>query len=533
MSRILLDRRSTMIGGAATALMASMPRIARAADTPRRGGVLTAQTFSDLRTLNPAMRTSFAIHVFTSKMVEPLVDLDADGQPAGKLAVAWKSSPDGRTITFKLREGVLWHDGKPFTSADVQFCALEMWRKYQNFGTLLHKSLSAVDTPDAHTAVFHYDNPMPLGLLLRASAELCYVVPRHVFEGTDLLNNPANNAPIGTGPYKFSAYVPGEHVIMERNPNYWMPGLPYLDRLIVRVISDPPAATAALESGDVDMSLFSSLPRTDFSRLSQDSRFRVSSKGNEANPLFNTIGFNTRRKELADVRVRQAILHALDIDFYAHDFDLGYSKRAQGPWPTTSSFFVPGVPDYNYDPKKAEALLDEAGLPRGPDGTRLKMRLMPNTSEGIHTLAIFIQQSLQKIGIKLDDQVYDSPGYMAHVNRDWDFEICTDTSTFRGDPAVGSTIWYRSGIPPGTPWSNQWGWKSDQIDQLIDAAAVELDPAKRKDLYHQVAVIANTEVPVWMALEQLMVSAVGVRVRNDHNMPRWPASSWADVWLAA
>ena len=194
MAKFLIDRRSALVGAGSIALASAMPRAIRAQGAPRRGGVLTAQTYADLRTLNPAMRTSYAIHVFTSKMIEPLVDLGPDGQPAPKLATSWSSSPDGKTITFKLRQGVTWHDGKPFTAADVQFCAMEMWKKFQNFGTLLHKDLEAVDTPDPLTAVFRYATPMPLALLLRASAELCYVVPRHVFENTDLLRNQIGRA---------------------------------------------------------------------------------------------------------------------------------------------------------------------------------------------------------------------------------------------------------------------------------------------------------------------------------------------------
>jgi len=536
MSSFLLPRRHALLaGGAALLAPTVLTGGARAQETPRRGGVLVAQTFSDLRTLNPAIRTSFAIHVYTSKMVEPLVDLDAEGKPAPRLAVSWESSPDGKTITFGLRKGVQWHDGKPFTSADVQFCAMEMWRKYQNFGTQLHRNLTAVDTPDPHTAVFRYSVPMPLPLLLRAAAELCQVVPRHVYEGTDILNNPANTAPIGTGPFKFVSYVPGQHVIMERNPNYWMEGFPYLDRVVIRCIPDAPAAVAALESGDVMLSVYSSLPRVDYVRLGKDSRFRVGTKGNEANPLFNTIGFNTRRPELADPRVRRAFAHALDLDFYTKNFDYGFSRRAQGPWPSGSTFFVPGVPDYPFDPKKAEALFDEARLKRGTagPGLRYKGRIMPNTSEGIRQLAVFIQQSMKKVGVQLDMQVMDSPGYNRKVNTEWDFEICTDTGTYRGDPAVGSTIWYRSGIPPGTPWSNQFGWKNEELDRVSDEAATEIDPDKRKALYNRFATIANSEIPVWMALQQLMMSAVNVKVRNDHNMPRWPSSSWHDTWLAS
>ncbi len=532
--RLLINRRSALVGASATALLAALPRPLRAEEEPRRGGVLTVQTFSDLHTLNPALRASYAIHIFTSKMIEPLVELGPGEKPVPKLATGWESSPDGKTITFKLREGVEWHDGKPFTAKDVQFCAMEMWKKYQNYGSLLHKDLAGVDAPDDHTAIFHYDKPMPLPLLLRAAPELCYVVPRHVYEGTDTLNNPANLAPIGTGPYKFVAYAPNQHVIVERNPNYWVPGQPYLDRIIIRVIPDAAAATAALEAGDTQISFFSTLPRTDLARLAKDPKFRVGTQGNEAYTIFNTLGFNMRKKELADLRVRQAFAHALDLEFYAENFLLGYGKRAHGPIPASSPFFVPGAAtDYPFDLKKAEALLDEAGYKRGPDGSRLSMRLMPNTSDDIHMFATFIQQSLGKIGVKIETQTFDAPGYIAHVNRDWDFELATDTNLFRGDPGVGSTIWYHSGIPPGTPWSNQWGWKSDELDRVTDAALVELDPAKRKALYAEFTKIGSSEIPVWMAIEQVMVSATNAKLRNDHNTPRWPGTSWADVWLSA
>ncbi len=175
MDKFLVDRRTVALGGASLALAGALPRSAQAQETPRRGGVLTVQTYSDLRTLNPAMRASYAIHVFTSKMVEPLVDLGHDNQPVPKLATAWESSPDGKTITFKLREGVQWHDGKPFTSADVQFLRDG---DVEEVPELRHASpskyLTAVDTPDAHTAIFRYSEPMPLGLLLRAACELCY-----------------------------------------------------------------------------------------------------------------------------------------------------------------------------------------------------------------------------------------------------------------------------------------------------------------------------------------------------------------------
>ena len=227
-----------------------------------------------------------------------------------ELAESWSLDDTRTKLTFKLRQGVKWHDGKPFTSADVQYTAMEMWKKHLNYGTTLQLYLDAVETPDAQTAVFRYSRPMPLDLLLRALADLGYIAPKHVYEGTNVLENPANTAPIGTGPFKFSKYERGQYVIAVRNENYWRKGFPYLDQIIWRFIPDPAAAVAAIESGQIQMSAEGALPLADLDRLKKDPKFEVSSRGNEGNAVMNTIEFNFRRKEIADPRVREAILRA-------------------------------------------------------------------------------------------------------------------------------------------------------------------------------------------------------------------------------
>ncbi|MGQ3032016.1 MAG: ABC transporter substrate-binding protein, partial [Ferrovibrionaceae bacterium] len=216
-----LSRRDLLRGASALGLAAAMPGIAGAADAPKPGGVLTVHLPTEQRILNPALRASTGVYVITSKIIEALVDLGPDGRPVGVLASEWEATPDGRTVTFKLREGVKWHDGKPFTAADVQFTAMELWKKQLNYGTQLQQHLEAVDTPDPQTAIFRYARPMPLNLLLRALCDLGYVVPRHLYEGTNVLENPANTAPIGTGPFRFVQYERGQFVIAEKNPNYW------------------------------------------------------------------------------------------------------------------------------------------------------------------------------------------------------------------------------------------------------------------------------------------------------------------------
>ena len=505
------------------------------AQEPRRGGILTVQLNGEQRVLNPAIRASTGVYIITSKIMEALVDLDASGKPAPVLATSWSATPDGKTHTFKLRDGVTWHDGKPFTSADVQFTAMEMWKKYLNYGTQLQQYLDAVETPDATTAVFRYSRPMPSDLLLRALCDLGYIAPRHVFEGTNILENPANTAPVGTGPFKFVQYERGQYVIADRNPSYWRQGFPYLDRVVWRFIIDRAAATAALETGAVQLSTYNALSLADLDRLKSDSRFTVSSKGLEANAFNNTLEFNTRRKELSDVRVRQAIAHAIDVPFFIENFIYGQGKPANGPIPSSSTaFYTEGPPPYALDVKKSNALLDEAGYKRGAGGTRFSLKLVPiQNGEDVPLLATFIQQSLQQVGIRVEIVNLDNAGALATVYRDWNFDLATGWHQYRGDPAVSTTVWYRSGSPRGAPWTNQYGWKNEAVDKLIDDAAAELDPAKRKAMYAEWVKMVNAEIPVWMMTERTFLSATSKRLHNDHNMPRWGSGDWHDTWIDA
>jgi peptide/nickel transport system substrate-binding protein len=520
-----------LLPGLATGLVAL--RAARALPPGGHGGVLTAHLSGEQRILNPALRASTGVYIITSKMMEALVDLDAAGKPVPVLATGWDAAPDGLTVTFRLRQGVQWHDGKPFTSADVQYTAMEMWKKYLNYGTQLQQYLTAVDTPDAHTAVFRYAQPMPLDLLLRALCDLGYIAPRHVFEGTNVLENPANTAPIGTGPFRFVQYERGQYVIAERNPTYWREGLPRLDRIVWRFITDRSAAAAALETGQVQESSYNGLSLADLDRLKSDPRFVVTTKGSEANAFNNTLEFNHRRKELADLRVRQAMAHAIDVPFFIENFLYGQGKPATGPIPSSSTAFYPGgAPPYPFDRKRAEALLDEAGYKRGAGGTRFSLRLVPiQNGEDVPLLATFMQQSLQAVGIRVEIVNLDTAGALSAVYRDWNFDIATGWHQYRGDPAVSTSVWYRSGSPKGAPWTNQWGWQSDTIDKLTDQAAAELDPARRKALYADWTRAINAELPIWMVTEREFQTAASKRLQDALDTPRWGSQDWARTWL--
>ncbi len=531
-----LSRRAAMLTSAAIAASVNLPEAALAQETPRRGGQMTVHFATEQRILNPSLQASTGVYIVGGKIQEPLVDLDGQGRPAPCLATSWESSPDGKTITFRLRQGVTWHDGRPFTAADVQFTAMEMWKKILNYGTALQLFLDAVETPDAHTAVFKYSQPMPLNLLLRALPDLGYISPKHIYEGTDIRQNPANTAPIGTGPFRFVQYERGQFIIAERNPNYWRENQPYLDRVVWRVITDRSAAAAQMEAGQVLYSPFSSLALADLARLGRDPRFEVTTRGNEGNPRTNTLEFNFRNPLLADIRVRRAIAHALNIPFFIENFlSPTFAKLGTGPIPSVSTDFYPtGMPQYGFDRAAANRLLDEAGHRRGAGGVRFTLRLNPAPwGEDIALFTTFIQQSLQEVGIRVEIVRLDAAGFLRTVYNDWNFDLATGWHQYRNDPAVSTTVWYRSGSPRGAPWTNQWGVTDAELDTIIDGAATELDPARRKARYADFVRRANGELMLWMPIEQIFLSCINRRLRNHSNTPRWGSSSWHDLWLAS
>lgn len=528
-----LTRRSMFLSSVALAAMTLVTPRAVLAQEPVRGGTLVVHMPQEQRILNPALRASTGVYVIASKIMEPLIDLDEAGNFVPMLATEWSGTPDGLVYTIRLRAGVKWHDGQPFTAADVQYTAMELWKKYLNYGTQLHANLLRVDTPDPLTVVFTYGKPMPADLFFGALPDLGYIAPKHIYDGTDVLANPANTAPIGTGPFKFVEYERGQYVMAERNPDYWRAGFPYLDKIIWRFITDKAAAAAAIEAGQVHMSNYSSLPLADMDRLSKNPAFEVSSRGNERQPFQNTVEFNLRKAELADVRVRQAIIHALDTDFFIENFLYGNGSRAHGPIPAVSqAFFQPGAVDYPYDVDAANALLDAAGFARGSDGSRFSLRLhVPPFGEDQPLWGTFIQQSLEEVGIRVEILRPDAATYLKEVYGEWNFDLSTGWHIYRADPAISTMVWYRSGSPDGTAFTNQWGWKNDRIDAMIDAAAFEADSAKRKALYPEIVNALNTEVPLWMAIDRMFLSVTSAKVKNHHNNPRWPSSHWADVWV--
>jgi peptide/nickel transport system substrate-binding protein len=428
---------------------------------------------------------------------------------------------------------VTWHDGKPFTSEDVAFSALNVWKPLQNLGRLVFANLEAVDTPDDYTAIFRFSKPTPFQLIRNALPVVTSVVAKHIFDGTDIATNPANTTLVGTGPFKFAEHKSGEYYRLVRNESYWDKEQPKLDEIVFRVLPDREAAGAALEADEIQLAAFSAVPLADLDRISKVDGIKVYSTGYEGLTYQLVVEINHRRKELADLKVRQAIAHAIDKDYVVKTIFLGYAKPATGIIPENApEFYDASVPTYAFDVAKANALLDEAGYPRGADGNRFSLKLLPAPYFAeTKQFGDYLRQALAAVGIDAEIVNNDSAAHQKAIYTDHAFDLAIAPPVFRGDPAITTTILVRSGTPDGWPYSNQGGYKNEALDQLIDKANETVDVAARTELFRQFQKLVAEDLPLINVAEWGFITVARDSVKNVSNNPRWAVSNWADTEL--
>lgn len=525
---VRLSRRALLASTAALSATFLLPTAALAA-----GGRLTVAADSEPRQLNPAIVASNGVFFIASKVIEPLAEAAPEGGLTPRLAIGWSGSADGLSVTFTLRDGVKWHDGTPFTSADVAFSALEVWKPLQNIGRGVFANLSAVETPDPQTAIFRFSKPTPLQLILKALPVVSSVLPKHIYAGTEIATNPANKALVGTGPFIWGDYRSGEYYLLRRNPAYWQADRPEVDEIVYRILPDRAAAANSLEAGEVQLAAFSAVPLTDLARIAKVPGLQVVTKGYEALTYQLVVEINHRNPILADRRVRQAIAHAIDRDYVLKTIFLGYAAPATGPVPANDpTFYTPEVTTYPFDVEKAKALLDAAGYPAGADGVRFRLNLLPAPYfNETKQFGDYLRQALAAIGVEATIVANDSAGHQKAVYTDHAFDLAIAPTVFRGDPAISTTNLVRSGIPAGVPFSNQGGYANAELDALIDEALGTLDPAERVALYHRFQALVTEDLPLINVADWSFTSVVSDRVRNVANNPRWAVSGWADVAL--
>lgn len=508
-----------------TAAAAAQP----AAPAPAAGGVFTRALTTEPPGLDPAGAQGSGQNVVLPYLFDTLVAQDASNTVQPLLAETWEIADDAKSIYFTLREGITFHDGTPLDAEAVVF-SFERLRdpalKSPMAASL--KAVTAIEAVDARTVRFAFEAPSATFFSTITSPYASIVSPTAVkAEGEAFAQKP-----VGSGPFKLKEWTPGVSIVLERNPDYnWAPpmvenqGAPYLEGIAFPVIPDAAAQLTALKAGESDVIFLNSPDQ--ITRLREDSD--VALEEVSLNSLAY-LGFNTAKAPLDDVKVRQALSHAVDKAAIVQAALGGEGAAAFAPMATTLLGFDESLKsaELGYDPAKAEALLAEAGFTKsgdtfwiGADGQPLGLVLLTSTRAPNQDVATVIQSQLKAIGVAVEIQQLDATAAgKAAVEGQYDLLLWRYDWN---DPDVLNVNLNSARIGS----TNRVFYANEQVDALLAQAAAELDAAKRAELYVEAQQLILADAP-WQPLytpvdmvalnprvKGVVVSSMGRLLLND------------------
>lgn len=446
--------------------------------------------------------------LIAGNIYEGLLRYDDKLTPLPSLATSWTANKEGTLYTFKLKPNVSWHDGKPFTAADVVFSADVFLRKtHARFRASL-EAVESIRAIDPLTVEFKLKYPFGpfLGLFETGTMPM---VPKHIYEGTDFATNPANATPIGTGPFRFKEWNKGSHILLVANENYHIKDMPLVGSLYFHIIPDAASRAAAFESGKIDIVPGGSVEYFDVARLSKLPGVQVTTKGWEFFAPHSWLWLNNRKAPMDSVKFRQAVMFAIDREAMAKIAWHGYAKPATGPFNSNIKFHSSDVAKYPRNVATAKKLVAESGY----KGETLRLLPLPY-GETWSRQAEILRQNLAQVGIKVDMVATDVAGWNQRLN-DWDYDMAFTYVYQYGDPALGVARNYTStNIAKGSPFNNVEGYVNPKVDELFAAGAREIDPEKRRLIYLDVQKILLDEVPVAWLHEINFPTLYRARVQN-------------------
>jgi peptide/nickel transport system substrate-binding protein len=475
----------------------------------RPDDVLIIGQTSEPKSLDPHVTTALNDFRILVNIYEGLVRFrDGTLEPEPALARDWEISEGGLRYTFRLREGVRFHDGTPFDARAVRFNLermLDADHPFHDTGpfplAFFFDKIERIEVVDAHTIVFDLSEPFapllsnlayPTGFIVSPSA-----VRRH---GIAYGRNPA-----GTGPFHFAEWTPRRRVMLERNPHYW--GRQARSRvLIFRSLSDPMTRVAELMAGGID--LVTELSPDNVSLLRDDPRFQVHE---QTGPHLWFLILNTREGPFRDRKVRQAVNFALDKRALVEQVLQGTATVAAGPVPAALAWaYDPALEPYPYDPQRARALLREAGVRDG-----LKIRLLaPTSGSGMLApvqMAAAIQGDLAAVGIDVAIETYEWNTYLAKVNKGLAGQgDMAEMAWMTNDPDTLPYLALRGNATPEHGGFNSGYYENPQVDALIETARRTTDRTERAVLYRELQRLAHKDAP-WVFVASWRQNAVSAR----------------------
>lgn len=494
--------RLSAIALAALVTTAAVPAFAAPAQAATLSGGFDVGPGGFQGNFNPLAAT--AGFTWLSIYYEPLITYDEKLQKVvGVLAQSYEVSPDQLTYTFKLVDAK-WHDGKPFTAKDAKFTmGLATNAKTGSVLAARLKAVSSAEAPDDHTLVIKLS--APTASILDTLTKVM-MLPEHALASipADQLakNTWWSTTPIGTGPFKFTKYVSDQYVELAANTDY-RGGKPALERVINRYFADPAAAIAALRAGEIQ---FTYVDANDVPTFKDNKAFKVI-EGNSF--VVNYLGFNHDSPIWKDVRVRKAVMYAINRDAIIKSLYGGAAKPANCAY--VAEQLVPTeIDSYAYDPEKAKKLLEEAGWDEINGSKPITVLTYYTTPLATNVLAA-VQAMLAQIGINIVPRAVDTPTYNSIV-----LNPQPDVSQFQmvyaglqNGPDAGSINvgLNEKQIPPAGP--NVVRARMPELNTTLDAALGETDSAKRNARYQDVCKVMNSNLPwatLWVANRYGIVS---------------------------
>lgn len=432
----------------------------------------------------------------------------------------------GMVVTYKLRKNVLWHDGKPFTSRDVAFThSLVMNPKALVVNRNGYDMITAVETPDAHTVVLHFNAVYAPYLELFPA-----ILPAHLLAGSQDVNRDAfNQAPIGTGPFTFGSWRSGDRLLYSANPAYFR-GKPGVKALEFKFVPDDNAAFMQLKNGAID--IYQTVGLSQYKSVKKLAGVKLLST---PGLLWEHLSFNLEKPYFKDVRVRRAIALAIDKHVLS---DKVYDNLYKPAWSDQSPLswaFSPDLVNANsHNPESAKRLLDEAGWRVGPDGVRVKdgkrFSIAFSTTAGKknrETAQLLIRHFLRQVGIEV--RIDNHPAailfgaYPHGLIKGGKFDMAMWAWDTGPDPDNLNT-WHSSKFPP--KGSNQTHYSNPQVDAMLEAATETFDQTERQTLYRKVSHQLATDLPNIPLLSWTTLDAVSERIEGFKPNPTSSGNMW-------
>lgn len=461
---------------------------------------------ADPEHFNPGITTGSHTHAVANSLFNGLVARDRDNRPVPDLATGWEISGDGRRYAFTLAEA-RWHDGRPVTSEDVRVTFERVLLPHHaRTGASLAGLLDAIETPDDRTVVFHLSAPYA-PFLQQLDVTEAPILPAHRFAEGDARENPANLAPVGSGPFRFVRHIRDDLVDLERNPDYFKPGLPQVDRLVFRILPDARTALLAYRAGEVDVLRSVSGADARLLEARADTVIEAVSSGPGGGNCVMTLVFNLDRPALQEPRLRAAIARAVDRERMVADILFGRGRVAAAP-------IASGIPwahdaqalaDIAHDPAEAARLLDDAGLAPGPDGVRLTLDIVHFPA--FQRYADALRQDLDALGIALESRALDRAGTVEAIYLQRDFDTGLISYCHGLDPEIGFRRTLASDAIGPVPFSNGAGFSDPEVDALFARAVATVDLEARGAIYAEIQAIAARDLPYWWLVETDSLSA--------------------------